>query len=252
MKRQYILIFTILSLFTQCKKSKIETLKQSKIEQIFAENNYDLGGNVKFELFSDSTYNLISTVKSPNYEKTEKFNGFCEVKNDTIYFKPFEFEYTDSEKAVIKNNFIEFISEKSSFRIEIKKNTFKTRNKLDFTKFKDYAIFTYKPENKNSEYKPYDINQTELEEIDRILTKSFEENKSKLKSKNEYVKQCRIVTNANNEIEIWINCYCKNKYDKSGFKYNLIQMNDGGKCNISIKINLTKKEYSELNIAGLA
>ena len=252
MKRKFILIFTILSLFIQCKKSKTETLKDTKIEQIFAENNYDLGGNVKFELFSDSTYNFTSIVKSPNYEKTEKFNGFCEVKNDTLYFKPFEFEYTNSEKAVIKNNFIEFISDKSSFRIEIKKNFLNTKNKLEFTKFKDYAIFTYKPESKNSGYKPYDINQKELEEIDRILSKCFTENKSKLKSKNEYVKQCIIVKNVNNEKEVWINCYCKDKYDKSGFKYNLIQMKDGGKCNISVKINLTKKEYSELNIAGLA
>lgn len=252
MKRQYILIFIIISLFTQCKKSKIETLREPKIQQIFAENNYDLGGNVKFELFSDSTYNFISTVKSPNYEKVEKFNGFCEVRNDTIYFKPFEFEYTDSEKAVIKNNFIEFISDKSSFRIEIKNNSLKTINKLDFTEFRDYAIFTFKPQNENSEFKPYDINQTELKEIDRILSKCFTENKSKLKSKNEYVKQCRIVTNANNEIEVWVNCYCKDKYDKSGFKYNLIQMNDGGNCNFSVKINLSKKEYSELNIAGLA
>ena len=85
-----------------------------------------------------------------------------------------------------------------------------------------------------------------------ILNKCFTDNKSKLKNKKEYVKQCRIVTNANNEIEVWINCYCKDKYYESGFKYNLIQMNDGGNCNISVKINLSKKEYSELNIAGLA
>ena len=89
MKRKFILIFTILSLFIQCKKSKTETLKDTKIEQLFAENNYDLGGNVKFELFSDSTYNFTSIVKSPNYEKTEKFNGFCEVKNDTLYIVNF-------------------------------------------------------------------------------------------------------------------------------------------------------------------
>lgn len=249
MKKQLIFTFAVLSLFTQCKKG---TSKDSKIEQIFAENNYDLGGTLKFELYSDSSYNFTNITKSPNYEKTEKFNGFCQVKNDTLYFKPFEFEYTNSEKAVIKNNFIEFISGKGPFRIEIKKNSLNTKNKIDFTKFDDYAIFTYIPESQNSEYKPYDINQKELEEIDKILSKCFAENKSKLKNKNEYVKQCVIVTNTNNEKEAWINCYCKNKYDKSGFKYNLIQMNDGGKCNISVKINLTKKQYSELSIAGLA
>ncbi|MEA9414932.1 hypothetical protein [Flavobacterium sp. PL02] len=249
MKKQLILTFVILSLFTQCKK---ETLKDSKIEQVLAENNYDLGGSLIFELYSDSTYNFTSIVKSPNYEKIEKFKGFCEVKNDTLYFKPFEFEYTNSEKAVIKNNFIEFISDKSSFRIEIKKNSLNTKSKIDFTNFEDYAIFTYKPESEKSEYKSYDINQKELEEIDKILSKCFTENKSKLKNKNEYVKQCVIVTNINNEKEVWVSCYCKNEYDKSGFKYSLIEMNDGGECNISVKINLTKKQYSELNIAGLA
>lgn len=252
MKRNFILILLISSLFIQCKKSKKETLKNTKIEQIFAENDYDFGRKVKFELFSDSTYNFTSIVKSPNYEKTEKFNGFCKIKNDTLYFNPFEFEYTNSEKAVIKNNFIEFISDKNSFRIEIKKNSLKTKSKLDLAKFNDYAIFTYKPDSKNSVYKPYDINQNELEEIDEILGKCFAENKTIIKNKNEYIKQCRVVINENNEKEVWINCYCKNKFDKSGFKYELIQMKDGGKCNISIKINLTKKEYSKLNIAGLA
>lgn len=116
--------------------------------------------------------------KSPNYEKIEKFNGFCKIINDTLYFNPFEFKYTNSEKAVIKNNFIEFISNENSFRIEIKKHNLKIKNKLDFTNFQDYAIFTYHPEHKKSDYKQYDINQNELIQIDEILTKCFSENKS--------------------------------------------------------------------------
>ena len=66
MKRKFILIFTILSLFIQCKKSKTETLKGTKIEQIFAENNYDLGGNVKFEstiiILSSATFLIFSIL----------------------------------------------------------------------------------------------------------------------------------------------------------------------------------------------
>jgi hypothetical protein len=29
-------------------------------------------------------------------------------------------------------------------------------------------------------------------------------------------------------------------------------MNDGGNCNINLKVNLTKHNYSELNISGSA
>lgn len=239
-------------MFTQCKKKNAEIKESKKTIKIFAENIYDLGMEMKFEMYSDSSYNFTTFLKSPNYERTEKFNGFCYLKNDTLIFKPFEFEYSDSEKAVIKNNFIEFISAEKNFRIEIKKNNFAIKSKLDFTKFKDYAVFTYIAENEKSERKAYDLIQEDLESIDKIINKCFVENKTKLKDKNEYVFQCVAFINEKNEKEIKVNFYCKNEYDKSGFKYNLIEMNDGGNCNISLKINLTKNIYTDLHIAGLA
>lgn len=51
----------------------------------------------------------------------------------------------------------------------------------------------------------------------------FSENNSKLRNINEYVKQCVIVTNKNNEKEVWINYYCKDFHIKKEFKYNQIE-----------------------------
>ena len=248
--KKLILILIIFCLFIKCNKNKLKTEINVKTENVFAQNKYDFGGSVDFRMFSDSTYNFISIEKSSNYEKTEKYSGFYEIKKDTIYFKPFEFKFVNSNKAVIKNNFIEFISEDKKFRIEIVKSNLQINNRLDFTNFKDYAIFTYKKE--NSEYKPYDIDQNELIELDKIMWKCFTDNKSKLNAKTRYVKQCVIVTNTKNEIEVWVNCFCKSDHIEKKFKQNQIGMKDGGNCNISMKINLTKKNYSELKIAGSA
>jgi hypothetical protein len=258
MKRQVILIFAAFGLLVQCQDSKNEV--KSRIEQIFAENIYDFGRILQLNIFSDSTYTFTVIEKSPDYEKTEKFKGLCFLKNDTIYFKPFKFEFNDSEKAIIKNGFVEFVNGKNPFKIEIKKNEFNTKSNLDFENYKDYAVFTFDQRFYSStyyNYKPntiiaYEIKQSELVEIDEILKKCFSANSSRLININDYVKQCIPVINSNQEKEVWISCYCKVEHIKKEYKYSIIQMEDGGKCNINLKINLTKHNYSQLNIAGEA
>lgn len=250
----------ILILFIQCKERKSQTPKQ-KTEQICAVNNYNFVGktSLRFQFFSDSTYIFTITKKELDYEKLEKFTGTCFVKNDTIYFKPFEFKYDRStQKAVIKNNFIEFINDESALKIEIKKNLLRTKNKLDLKDYNEYAFFTFNPKIYNqiySRYKPenakaYDLEQRELIETNQILQKCFKENNSKLKSISEYIKQCIVVINDKHEKEVWISCYCKDLSMKDTFKYDLIMMDDGGNCNINLRINLTSHTYSDLHIAG--
>lgn len=249
---KYILFFSIFCLFTQCKSEKSDSIEESKTELIYAENTYFLERKAEFKIFSDSTYSFSTLEKSDNYEKIEKFTGRCEIEGDTIYFRPIEFDYTNSEKAVIKNNFIEFILEKGSFRIEIKRNSQGLKSKLNFEKFQDYAVFTYTSNDTDSGYKAYEINQKELEEIDKTLNRCFVDNMSKLRPISDYVKQCVVVLNDKKEIEVWIRCFCIDDFDKFGYKYNLIIMSDGGNCNVSVKVNLTNNEYSDLFIAGLA
>lgn len=258
MNKKIIFIFTIFILFGNCKKVKMEIKTPHKIEQIYAENNYGMFGKLKLTTYSDSSYTCVKYETSPNYEKTEKFDGFFNITNDTINFFPSDFKLNYSTKAIIKNNFIEFIDGEYPLKIEIKKNTLKSKNQLNFNKIKDYAFFTFNKKYHSPIYygyipntiKPYDIKQSEFEDLNTILKKCFSENKSKLKDINNYVKQCIVVKNKKQEIEVWIRCYCKSKYEKENYKYSIIQMNDGGNCNINLKINLTKQNYSELNISG--
>ena len=255
-----ILYILILTLFLNCKREKTKIEEETKIEQIFAENDYGMFGKINLKIYSDSSYTCIRYETSPNYEKTEKFNGFFKIKNDTINFFPSDFEPNYSTKAVIKNNFVELVDGEFPLKIEIKRNKLKPKNSLNFDGIKDYAIFTFDEKfHSNISYgynpktiKAYDLKQNELEELDKILKKCFVENNTKLKVINKYVKQCIVVINQQHEIEVWVSCYCKTKYEKQNYKYSIIQMNDGGNCNVNLKVNLTKHNYSELNISGSA
>ena len=260
MKIKIISSLIILGLFVQCKKDTAKKGKQ-KIETISAinHNNFIGESSIKLQLFSDSSYVLTISHKDLDYEKLEKYKGFGYYKNDTIYFDRFGFTFNRSKMAVIKNNFVEFINGDFPLKIEIKKNAFKTKNKLDLKNYNDYAFFTFEPkfyaryfDYKNDTIKSYDLNQKELAEVDQILKKCFSDNSSKLRNIDKYVKQCIVITNDKHEKEVWISCYCKDFSIKNNYKYNLIMMNDGGNCNINLKINLTKHNYSDLNIAGQA
>jgi hypothetical protein len=255
-----ILYILILTLFLNCKREKTKIVKEKKIEQIFAENDYGMFGKINLKIYSDSSYTCVRYETSPNYEKTEKFNGFFKIINDTINFFPSDFKLNYSTKAVIKNNFVELVDGEFPLKIEIKRNKLKSKNSLKFDKIKDYAFFTFDEKfysNIYYGYKPktikaYDLKQNELEQLDKILKKCFMENNSKLKDINNYVKQCIVVINPKQEIEVWVSCYCKNKYEKENYKYSIIRMHDGGNCNVNLKVNLTKRNYSELNISGSA
>ncbi|MWB94660.1 hypothetical protein GON26_09820 [Flavobacterium sp. GA093] len=261
MKLKIILTLIFLGLLIQCKKENPKNVNP-KTEQITALNIYNYIGksSMKFQLFSDSSYVFTIMQKDFDYEKLERRKGFCYLKNDTLYFKPLDFKFNRSEKAVIKNNFIEFVDGETPLKIEIRKNIFHTKSKLDLKKFNDYAFFTFNPEfqrpgnygYKPETIKPADLNQSELIELDQILEKCFSENESKLKKLDKYVKQCIVVINEKHEKEIWIGCYCKEPYDNQSYKYSLIDMSDGGNCNIHLKINLTTHKYSDLNISGRA
>lgn len=259
MKVKILLSLVVLALFIQCKGGKSEKTT-SKTEKISAVNNYNLFENksLKFQFFSDSSYVFTIMEKTPNHEKTEKFSDFCYSKNDTIYFSQTRFRFNGSNKAVIKNNFIEFINGDFPLKIEIKKNLLQTKNNLDLKKYSDYAFFSFEPKfheryfRKSNILKAGDLNQKELIEIDQIVKKCFFENNLKLKKADEYIKQCIVVINEKHEKEIYTYCYCKDFDKEKTFKYDLIDMSDGGNCNISLKINLMKHNYSDLNIAGRA
>lgn len=130
---------------------------------------------------------------------------------------------------------------------------------MNLEKYKNYAFFSFDEEfhKRYFNYKPNtikasDLNQKELIEMDQILKKCFSDNASKLRKFDKYVSQCIVIINEKQEKEVLIKSYCKDPYDKNGFKYSLIMMNDGGNCNIGLKVNLTNHNYSDLSISGSA
>ncbi|MTH17241.1 hypothetical protein [Flavobacterium sp. LC2016-01] len=259
MRIQIILSIIFSGLLIQCKESTKKSAQ--KKELLSATNNYNFVGDAsfKFQYFSDSSYVFTIIDNDANHEKLEKFNDFCYSKNDTVYFSQTRFRYNGSDKAVIKNNFIEFIGGDFPLKIEITKNLLQTKNNLDFQNYNNYTFFIFEPKfheryfhDKTKTLKPADLNQKELTELDQILRKCFSDNASKLEKFDKYINQCIIVINEKQEKEILINSYCKDSFHKNDYKYSLIDMSDGGNCNISLKINLTKHNYSDLNISGSA
>lgn len=264
MRYQIVILLLLFGFLIQCKNKEEDSIVKSRKKAIvFAENLIDdlIGKNkTRLIIYSDSSYFCESFISHVNYEKNEKFRGNLHFKNDTIHFFPSNFKLTNSTKAVIKNNFIEFVDGDYELKIEIKNNLLNSKSKLNFEKYKDYAFFSFneefqRPVNygyKAKTLKPYDLEQNELIQLDKILKKCFAENKEKLKKKENYIYQCITVINENGEKEVWVSCYCKNEYREEKYKYWLIDMCDGGNCNVHLKVNLTKNNYSDLNIAGLA
>lgn len=260
MKRQIIILFLIFGFLIQCKKND-SIVESRKKTIVFSENIIEnLIGKRKTKLiiYSDSSYLCESYISHINYEKLEKFKGRLHFKNDTIHFFPSNFKLTNSTKAIIKNNFIEFLDGEYQLKIEIKNNLLNSKSKLNFEKYKDYAFFSFNEEfqkpvsygYKSKTLKPFDLEQNELIQLDKIIEKCFIENKGKLKKKENYIYQGIPVINENGEKEIWVSCYCKDKDEKESFKYYLKEVCDGGNCNVHLKVNLTKNNYSELNVAG--
>lgn len=87
----------------------------------------------------------------------------------------------------------------------------------------------------------------------KILGKCFTDNRAKLKANNEgYVKQIIPVINSKNEIELWVNCICKNGHFQNEYEYQILEVSDGGNCFFRLRINLTKQRYSDFSINGVA
>jgi hypothetical protein len=248
----------LLSFLTACNTPELENKTREKQVILQAESIMSYGqGGTSFKIFIDSSYLFEVNFKGFNYEKYEKFTGHLFIKDDTISFFPSRFGFNNSEEAVVKNGFIEFVDSKSSFRLGIAKSSLPLRSKLDFKNFDDYAVFTYSSAFDNyfsDNSKPYDLTQTELIQIDDVLKTCLKENQEAIKKDiSKYVKQCIVFLNAKGEKEALIFCHCKDIRTDGAFRYSFLGLgNDGGDCRFRVKINLTKDTYSELFINGEA
>jgi hypothetical protein len=121
--------------------------------------------------------------------------------------------------------------------------------------------------------KPAELNQSELAEIEEIIGIAIRENNQKqdeeLVEHNKtypdnqltetgyelkldgFKRQYVSVINEKGEKEIWINFFC-NDWNSDKWKTELMIVKDGGNCYFNLKVNLTKKAYSDLRINGYA
>ena len=93
--------------------------------------------------------------------------------------------------------------------------------------------------------------------IEKILKKAVESYNKEIKNNffairplAVYRKQFVPVINRKGEKEVWVNCLCDD--DDDDWKKGIIMVDDGGNCYFNLKINLTKKTFSQIMINGYA
>jgi len=73
----------------------------------------------------------------------------------------------------------------------------------------------------------------------------------RIKSLNKYIRQYVAYKDRNNDLLVFINCYCSKSKDFYNCFY-LETMCDGGPCHFTVKLNLTKMKLIRLSVNGYA
>ena len=66
-----------------------------------------------------------------------------------------------------------------------------------------------------------------------------------------YYRQYIVVYNKHGEKEVWVNCFC-NIQPLAHWREKAVIMMGGGNCFFNVRINLTRKSYSDFMVNGLA
>lgn len=79
----------------------------------------------------------------------------------------------------------------------------------------------------------------------------------RIKSLPSYYKQIVAVTNAKDEKEVWVNCFCKlddwrPDNDKNYWRKNIVRVMNGGSCYFNLKINLTTGTVVWFRVNGVS
>ena len=120
--------------------------------------------------------------------------------------------------------------------------------------------------------RPSELDQTELKQIEKIITDCIAEYNPEQRQKfdeiskkypndncrlsdfiielNRYKRQYVPVINGLGEKEIWVNCFCST-WD-SNWRTEILEVFDGGNCYFQLKINLTKNEFYNFMVNGVA
>lgn len=252
-----ILLITVSYFIISCKKENLNTDKTEKATEYLLESLYNspFFEKITFKIKEDSSYIFTKESDLDQDNSSIVSKGKVLIQNDTIFFRYHQFPINQAKKAVLKNNLIIFLNAENPYRLPISKTKLIVKNYYDLNEFKNYSTFTSEEFLLKHYYKKdfinYELQNNDMIELDKILKKMLHENNNKLRAFEDYIIQCCAIKNDQDEIEVFINLYCNDEMINSRFKISTIRMKDGGNCNVSLKINLTKNTYSDLAIAGV-
>lgn len=200
----------------------------------------------KLIIKKDSTFELkVYDKVFDDPVKKDLLFGKVKIHNDTIYFYDSN-KFFWTEKAILKNGFIEFFQDDETYKLEIIKSKLKQSQTIDFSQFPNYAVFPFI--NNNSEVRYYELTTKDLVQIDKLIRNEINTN-SKLRNYENYIFQVIAFLNSKNEIIVDVDLFCGENFRNISFKFNQIRMNDGGNCNVWIELNLSKNEILETHIS---
>jgi len=253
-----ILLITLSCFLISCKKENLNSVKSEESIEYLLESQYNshFFGKTTFQIKQDSSYVFTEESDLDHDNSSIISKGKVFIKNDTIYFRYHQFPINQAKKAILKNNLIIFLNAENPYRLPISRTNLTVKNYYDLHQFKNYSTFTsdefllkyhYK-----KDFSDYELQNYDMIQLDRILKKMLLENNDKLRAFEDYIIQCCAIKNDQDEIEVFINLYCNEETVNPRFKIDVFNRMDGGNCNVSLKINLTKNTYSDLVIAGTA
>lgn len=133
----------------------------------------------------------------------------------------------------------------------------------------DKTVYTSLPE----DCTPATLNNDDIANIDRVLsfcvnkynhsqTTVYKEIVKKLPDQDlkiddyvidlkRYYRQYIVVYNKRGEKEVWVNCFC-NIQSLNSWREKAVIVMGGGNCFFNVRINLTRKSYSDFMVNGLA
>ncbi len=250
-----ILLITVSGFLISCKKENLKSVKAEESTKYLLESQYNSAFFEKttFQIEEDSSYIFTKEIDLDHDNSSIISKGKVRIQNDTIIFRYHEFPINQAKKAVLKNNLIIFLNAENPYRLPISKTKLVVRNYYDLDKFKNYSTFTseefFLKYYSTKDFINYELRNSDMIQLDKILKKILQDNNDKLRNFGQYVFQCCAIKNDKEEIEVFIKINCGDETTDGSFKIGKFSMLDGGNCNVSLKINLTKNTYSDLSIA---
>jgi hypothetical protein len=250
MRKKNSIAFIIILLVFSCKNNE-----QCNI-LLKCQNNYDLNRTETLTLFKDSSFKFLTVHNITRSQERDSSLGTYFLKNDSIFLK-FQ-NNLDSNVLLIKDGYVNFMSGET-FKMEIvyaeEKNITK---KSEINSDSSYSIFRLSKEDlryynfkyDTSKIKTYDLTISEFILLKQLCKNFIESNPKELRKYKEYLFQGVCIQNEKNEKEVLIFGYCNDVITRRSFRYYLIDMCDGGNCNIQFKINLSNRQVSNLGVSG--